>query len=98
LGLCKRAEWEAMMDAWEYFQKWAVFDCNSFDQNPNDLRLLGNTILSMHASVEYLALGQRGYDPEVSGTIVVEMCERYAMNLVWQTYRFAPIHSNMCER
>ena len=55
------------MDAREYFQNWVVADYNSFAQCPSDLRLLGNAILSMNASVEYLALDQREYDPDVSG-------------------------------
>ena len=55
------------MDAREYFQKWAEPDYNSFAQSPNDFRLLGNAILSMNVAVEYLALDQREYDPDVSG-------------------------------
>jgi len=55
------------MDAREHFQKWVVRDYNGFVQSPSDFHLLGNAILSMHASAEWLVLDRRGYDPDVSG-------------------------------
>ena len=82
------------MDTWEHFRKWVVPDYNNFLRSPSDFRLLENAILSMYAEVEYLGLHQRGYLPVFRATS--EMRDRYVMILILLTYRFAPIHSNMC--
>lgn len=55
------------MDARERFQKVVVPNYNRFVASPNDFSLLDNLVTSMHASVEWLVLDRRGYDPDISG-------------------------------
>ena len=85
------------MDAREHFQYVAVPNYNEFVQSPSDFRLLGNAILSMNTVAEYLGLDRSGYPPDVSRNERRREAQKIRdILVVLQTYRFAPIHSNMC--
>jgi hypothetical protein len=51
------------MDAAEFFRTVVKPNYEQFVQNPTDLRLLWNAIVSMNTVAEFLALHRLGYSP-----------------------------------